>query len=94
MRIIWICFLLFGCTRGPEVDEFPRAKTAGYTGPLRCAEIAAADRRSEFEKANGLRSGCKGRYTVIECSGVTEKGQPVKFKCDSLGCEWIPGWLW
>jgi hypothetical protein len=98
MKKLWnisvLISTLLGCQNGPTVDECPRALAAGIKGPNRCEEIAVRDRRYEFDKANNLRSSCKGGGYVLECSGVTDRGQPIKFKCDSSGCEWIPGWLW
>jgi len=77
-----------------NVENCPRAKILNIPpGPLQCPSAAAVDHRIEFDKVHKLRSTCKGSY-VFECSGITETGQAVKFKCDQDGCEWIANWLW
>jgi len=96
----WVSFALLcaACSYNPNYDpkvQCPRAAQEGIRDKslTACAILGTRDRKREFVKANALKAACNGDL-ILQCSGVTHGGQPVRFKCDSNGCEWIPRWLW
>ena len=87
-----------GCGYDPRYDakvQCPEAVKAGIQGPglVPCWIRAAHDRKREFMKTNEIKATCEG-YEYVTCSGVTKSGEPVKFKCDGHGCEYIARWAW
>ena len=88
--------LAIACIKSPTAEEeCPWAAERGIRGPgvVPCWIAGTQDRVHEFKLANGLTATCKGDV-YVNCSGVTSKGAPVKFKCDGHGCEFIATWAW
>lgn len=96
--LVGICLATIACngTNSDPAIQCPRAVKLGIAGPglIPCDVLAARDRRDVFLRTNQLMATCTGDTGYLSCSGVTKAGAPIKFKCDTDRCEWIPQWLW
>lgn len=99
LRIIVLSLLASACDapdpRYEASTQCPEALRAGIKGPglVPCEIKAVRDRRDEFERRLAITATCHGEV-YLQCSGVTEAGKPVRFKCNSTRCEYIAPWLW
>ena len=82
-------------TPDPRV-QCPDALKRGFKGDgmTPCHNAATADRAIEFKAQHRLTGSCPRDSHIVECSGVTFAGVPVRFRCDGHGCQFIPSWAW